>query len=451
MKPMNILVINGSPKGKDSITLQTVLYLEKLNPQHTFHILHAGQKIKSFEKDFTPAIEAIKAADVLLFSYPVYTFIAPCQLHRFIELMKEHGVCVTEKIATQITTSKHFYDVTAHRYIQDNCQEMGMNFIRGLSADMEDLTTKKGQKQAVDFWNHFCWCVEKKYFEPAYTFPVTLAYHQATVPEVSASHQEGDIVIVTDCTPENESLSAMIARFQAVLPKKTRIVNIAEYPFKGGCLGCFHCAVDGKCIYKDGFDTFLREDIQKADAIVYAFTIRDHSMGARFKMYDDRQFCNGHRTVTIGMPVGYLVSGCYSAETNLQTIIEGRANVGQNILAGVATDEFDPNAEIDRLADSLVYALENKNVEPQNFYGVGGMKIFRDLIYQMQGMMRADHKFFKAQGQYDFPQKKKGQIALMYLVGGMLANKKLKSKIGGKMTDGMLMPYKKVLDELDKK
>ena len=448
---MNILVINGSPKGKDSITLQTVLYLEKLNPQHTFHILHAGQKIKSFEKDFTPAIEAIKAADVLLFSYPVYTFIAPCQLHRFIELMKEHGVCVTEKIATQITTSKHFYDVTAHRYIQDNCQEMGMNFIRGLSADMEDLTTKKGQKQAVDFWNHFCWCVEKKYFEPAYTFPVTLAYHQTTVPEVSASHQEGDIVIVTDCTPENESLSAMIARFQAVLPKKTRIVNIAEYPFKGGCLGCFHCAVDGKCIYKDGFDTFLREDIQKADAIVYAFTIRDHSMGARFKMYDDRQFCNGHRTVTIGMPVGYLVSGCYSAETNLQTIIEGRANVGQNILAGVATDEFDPNAEIDRLADSLVYALEHKNVEPQNFYGVGGMKIFRDLIYQMQGMMRADHKFFKAQGQYDFPQKKKGQIALMYLVGGMLANKKLKSKIGGKMTDGMLMPYKKVLDELDKK
>ena len=451
MKPMNILVINGSPKGKDSITLQTVLYLEKLNPQHTFHILHAGQKIKSFEKDFTPAIEAIKAADVLLFSYPVYTFIAPCQLHRFIELMKEHGVCVTEKIATQITTSKHFYDVTAHRYIQDNCQEMGMNFIRGLSADMEDLTTKKGQKQAVDFWNHFCWCVEKKYFEPAYTFPVTLAYHQATVPEVTAGNQDGDVVIVTDCTPENESLSSMIARFQAVLPKKTRIVNISEYPFKGGCLGCFHCAVDGTCIYKDGFDTFLRENIQKADAIVYAFTIRDHSMGARFKMYDDRQFCNGHRTVTIGMPVGYLISGCYSAENNLQTIIEGRANVGQNILAGVATDEFDPNAEIDRLADSLVYALEHKNVEPQNFYGVGGMKIFRDLIYQMQGMMRADHKFFKAQGQYDFPQKKKGQIALMYLVGGMLANKKLKSKIGGKMTDGMLMPYKKVLDELDKK
>ena len=448
---MNILVINGSPKGNNSITLQTVLYLEKLNPNHKFNILNVGAKIKSLEKDFTPAIEAIKAADVLLFSYPVYTFIAPCQLHRFIELMKEHGVNVAGKAATQITTSKHFYDITAHQYIQDNCQEMGMNFIRGLSADMEDLTTKKGQEQATDFWNHFCWCVEKEYFEPVYVRPVTLALHQATVPAHSSANLDGDVVIVTDCTPENESLAAMIARFQAVLPKKTRIVNISEYPFKGGCLGCFNCAVDGTCIYKDGFDTFLREDIQKADAIVYAFTIRDHSMGARFKMYDDRQFCNGHRTVTIGMPVGYLVSGCYSVETNLQTIIEGRANVGQNILTGVATDEFDPNAEIDRLADELVYALEHKNVGPQNFLGIGGMKIFRDLIYQMQGMMRADHKFFKAQGQYDFPQKNKGQILFMYLVGAMLGNKKLKAKMGGKMNEGMLMPYKKVLDDLDKK
>ena len=423
---MKILVINGSPKGNNSITLQTVLYLEKLNPQHQFEILNAGAKIKSLEKDFAPAIEAINQADVLLFSYPVYTFIAPCQLHRFIELMKEHGVNAAGKAATQITT-------------------------RGLSADMEDLTTKKGQKQAVDFWNHFCWCVEKEYFEPVHVMPVALSYHQATVPEKTDDAKDGDVVIITDCTPENESLSAMIARFQAVLPKKTRIVNISEYPFKGGCLGCFNCAVDGTCIYKDGFDTFLRENIQKADAMIYAFTIRDHSMGARFKMYDDRQFCNGHRTVTIGMPVGYLVSGCYSVEKNLQTIIEGRANVGQNILTGVATDEFDPNAEIDRLADELVYALEHKNVGPQNFLGIGGMKIFRDLIYQMQGMMRADHKFFKAQGQYDFPQKNKGQILFMYLVGAMLGNKKLKAKMGGKMNEGMLMPYKKVLDDLDKK
>ena len=88
---MNILVLNGSPKGDCSITLQTVLYLEKVFPETNFTIMNVGQNIKGLEKDFSPAIEAISRADALLFSYPVYTFVAPCQLHRFIELMKEHG------------------------------------------------------------------------------------------------------------------------------------------------------------------------------------------------------------------------------------------------------------------------------------------------------------------------------------------------------------------------
>jgi len=35
----------------------------------------------------------------------------------------------------------------------------------------------------------------------------------------------------------------------------------------------------------------------------------------------------------------------------------------------------------------------------------------------------------------------------MYLVGAMMTNKKLRKKLGNKMTEGMLMPYKKVLDQ----
>ena len=57
---MKILVINGSPKGKYSITLQTFKYLEKLYPKHEFSVLDAGQKIKAFEKDFSGAKEAIE-------------------------------------------------------------------------------------------------------------------------------------------------------------------------------------------------------------------------------------------------------------------------------------------------------------------------------------------------------------------------------------------------------
>ena len=444
---MKILVINGSPKGNYSITLQTIHYLEKLYPEHNFEILHVGQKIKALEKDFSPALRVLASAELILFSYPVYTFIAPAQLHRFVELVKASGISLAGKYVSQITTSKHFYDVTAHRYIQDNCQDMGMKFIRGLSADMDDLLTKKGQKEARDFWQYVTWSVENDCYEPL-TKPLTKPLHMPVeVPKALNDQKQGDVVIVTDCRGEDSQLQTMIGRFQAVFPRNTRVVNIREYPFRGGCLGCFNCAVSGKCIYTDGFDDYLRNEIQTAQAIVYAFSISDHSMGAAFKLYDDRQFCNGHRTVTMGMPIGYLVSGNYSEEYNLQTIIEGRAQVGSNFLAGIATDEQDPNGQIDALAQKLSYALENRYVPPQNFYGIGGMKIFRDLIWLMQGMMRADHKFYKAHGQYDFPQKKFGTMLKMYLVGSLIANPKIKAKMGNAMYEGMLMPYKKLLEQ----
>ena len=444
---MNILVINGSPKGKYSITLQTGNYLQILHPEHEFEILNAGQSIKALEKDFSPALAAIEKADLLLFSYPVYTFIAPCQLHRFIELLKAANPDLSGKFASQITTSKHFYDITAHRYIEENCYDLGLKYIHGLSADMDDLTTEKGQADAEKFFEYLIWSVKHGIYEPAPApQPDAARVPVQTVP-APAVNKPGDVVVLTDCEKEDIQLQSMVSRFCAVLPRKTRIINIREYPFKGGCLGCFNCAVSGKCIYKDGFDNYLRNEIQTAEAIVYAFTIKDHSMGSRFKMYDDRNFCNGHRTVTIGMPIGYLISGNFSQEANLQTIVQARAQVGSNFLAGVATDEKDPAAAIDNLADKICYALAHDYVPPQNFYGIGGMKVFRDLIWIMQGMMKADHKFYKSHGQYDFPQKQWPRMIAMYGVGALLANPKLKAKMGNKMNEGMIMPYQKALEQ----
>lgn len=447
---MKICVINGSPKGKYSITLQTVLYMQKLHPGHEYTFLDAGAKIKQYEKDFSEARESLEGADLLLFDYPVYTFMVPAQLHRFIELIKEQGVKLKGKFATQISTSKHFYDITAHNFIRDNCGDMELKYIKGLSADMEDILSEKGQKEAADFFDYVFWCMEQDVHEMLEKPMVSAKHMPVTVPEEGCAKSEKEVVIVADLAPSDLQLSDMIERFRRVLPMGSRIVNIHDFPFRGGCISCFNCAVDGTCIYTDGFDKFLRENIQSGDAIVIAFSIKDHSMGSVFKTYDDRQFCNGHRTVTMGMPFGYLVSGDLSREENLKMVINSRAEVGGNFLAGVAVDENDPDREIDALAKRLTYAVDNKYIQPSNFMGVGGMKVFRDLIWLMQGLMKADHRFYKAHGQYDFPQKHRGKMMAMYLVGAMMSNKKLKAKIGNRMNEGMIAPYKKALEKLDK-
>ena len=450
---MRALVLNGSPSGEDSITLFTVKYLEKRFPAVAFEALHVGQRIRQFERDFSAARERLEAADLVLFCYPVYTFLVPAQLHRFVELMKGSGVDLSGKFATQITTSKHFYDVTAHRFIEDNCGDMGLKYIRGLSADMEDLLTKKGQAEAESFFRFVLWQMDHGYSEPPLGEPAPFvprvpARAEGPLPE----KRPGEVVIVTDLGEgAPDALPAMIDRFRQRLPYETRVVDLGTFPFAGGCLGCFRCAADGTCVHTDGFDRYLRENIQTAQAIVYAYTIRDHSMGSRFKLYDDRQFCNGHRTVTMGKPVGYLVDGALDREPNLRMLMEARAQVGGNYLAGIATDETDPAAKIDRLAETLAYAIENDYQQPKNFFGVGGLKIFRDLIYQMQGLMRADHKFYRAHGFYDdFPQKHRGRIGAMYLVGAMMKHPKLRKKLGGRMTDGMTLPYRKVLEAAEK-
>ena len=442
---MNVLIINGSPAGKYSITLQTALYLEKCFPSCRFSYLHPGQRIRSCEKDFVPCAQALEAADLIVFCYPVYTFLVPAQLHRFIELMKEHDVAVSGKFATQLSTSKHFYDTTAHRFIQDNCADLGLRYIRGLSADMEDLTTDKGRREAVDFFRFVRWSMENNVTEPAETFTAR-APRTASVPAEQTERKPGEVVVVTDLSRDDGNLRAMIDRFEKRSARTVKLVDLAEFSFAAGCLGCFHCAADGKCVHKDGFDVYLRTNIQSAQAIVYAYAVKDHSMGYRFKLYDDRQFCNGHRTVTMGKPVGYLVDGDLRGEPNLRLLMESRAQVGGNFLAGIACSAEDPDGAVDRMAATLDYAIENAYQPPADFLGVGGMKIFRDLIYQMRGLMKADHRFYKEHGFYkDFPQKHRAKSAAMYLVGGMMTNKKLQKKMGNKMNEGMVMPYQAAL------
>ena len=74
------------------------------------------------------------------------------------------------------------------------------------------------------------------------------------------------------------------------------------------------------------------------------------------------------------------------------------------------------------------------------------MKIFRDLIWVMRGIMRDDHKFYKKNGLYDFPQKERGKMIALSFAGALMRNRKLMTKGGAMMDKGMLGPYRKVID-----
>ncbi len=439
---MNILVLNGSPKAKTSITLQNVLYLEKKYPTHKFEYIHIGVGKETNRRNLERTTEAIKSNDLIIFSFPVYTFLAPSQLHSFIRLLKEENFSFEGKKVTCITTSKHFYDMTAHRYLEENLLDLGAAWIESLSLDMEDLLQEEGQNAISFYFERTLWAVENNAVEKRERKEENPLPLPERIEERERKKDDYTLTIVADYSYNKARLSLMVENFRALFPYKTKVVELNNFSFKGGCLGCLKCALEKKCVYTDGFNNLLENEILSSDAVIYAFTITDHSMGPLFKTYDDRRFYFGHRTVTQFKSVGYIIDGDISKEENLTTVLTARSDVGRNYLSGLAVD----NPSLEMMAKNLTYAIEHKYSKPRTFYGVGGMKIFRDLIWIMRGIMRDDHNFYKKNGFYDFPQRQRGKMLSLCLAGSLMRNKKLIEKHSSMMDEGMLSPYKKVIE-----
>lgn len=48
---MKIVVLNGSPKGNVSVTMQYVKFIQEKFPEHELNIINISERIKKIEKD----------------------------------------------------------------------------------------------------------------------------------------------------------------------------------------------------------------------------------------------------------------------------------------------------------------------------------------------------------------------------------------------------------------
>ena len=106
---MNILVLNGSPKGKFSITLQTFKYLEKLHPEHEFSVLDAGQRIKSLEKDFLKFRPDEKTKKIHTLYLGARDNFKPIKDSARLSLVKQKAPIVNKIIFIEIIYHPHYF------------------------------------------------------------------------------------------------------------------------------------------------------------------------------------------------------------------------------------------------------------------------------------------------------------------------------------------------------
>jgi multimeric flavodoxin WrbA len=456
---MKITVLNGSPKGSSSVTMQYVAFVQKKFPQHEFNIHNVAQHIGKLERNeeaFREIMREVASSDGVLWASPLYYFLVPSQYKRFIELIFERHAeaAFHNRYTAVLTTSIHFFDHTAHNYLRAICDDLGMRYVGFYSADMYDLLKDKERAQTVLFAEEFFRAVEKKITTSRTYFPVVHPRFEYK-PGLVGAKLEGageKVMIVSDEKRPGTNLEKMVGRFADSFLVEPRTMCLADIAIKGGCLGCLRCGYDNECIYngKDGFSDFFHDAIEPADILVFAGTIKDRYLSSDWKMFFDRGFFKNHTPYLGGKQIAFVISGPMSQIPNLLQIIEAYAQMHGARLVGIVTDESGDSltldAELGELAGNLLWSAQKGSMGSATFLGVGGRKVFRDEIRaRLRFPFRADDDSFKKLGFYDFPQKDyKARITSKTL---LLLSKipRIRRKIYSRMKDEMIKPLQKVI------
>ena len=415
---MNLIVLNGSPKGDFSITLQYVHFIQKKFPQHELKIIHISQNIKKLEKDekaFEEIIDEVRSSDGVLWSFGLLVLAVPAQYMRFIELISERGVedAFENKYAAVLSTSIHFFDHTAHNYMRAVCEDLKMKYAEALSLDITDLMEESQRETLINFAENFFEAIENKSSTSKLFKPLTFSdfVYQPSIPEKKIDTRGKKVVVLTDTYDSNTNLGKMIDRFKQSFTNEIEVINLNDIDIRGGCLGCMRCGYDYNCVQKDGFTDFYNNRVRTADIIVFAGTVKGRYLSSKWKMFYDRAFFWNHTPSLVGKQLGYIISGPLSPTPNLTQILEASSTARQDANhVDIITDECENSAEMDAQLQSFAERLVSYSIKgyikPQTFLGVGGHKIFRDNIWgRLRMIWQADHRYFKKHGKYDFPQK----------------------------------------------
>lgn len=128
--------------------------------------------------------------------------------------------------------------------------------------------------------------------------------------------------------------------------------------------------------------------INTCDVLIFGMYIEDRYLKPIWKLFLDRTCSNGHCTSMMGKHTAYLVAGPLRSLPNVRQFLEGKDNVGRENAMCIIGDEYEDSSYLETLlrnsAERLSHAALDKYQKSINFLGIGGIKIFRDLIYSMR-------------------------------------------------------------------
>jgi len=457
---MRIVVLNGSPKGTLSVTLQYVRLIQKKFPQHEFKVINVSRDIKKIEMDenlFESIIDDIKNADGVMWAFPLYVLLVPSQYKRFIELIWERGAqaAFKDKYTAALSTSINFYDNIAHNYIHAVCDDLDMRFVESFSAEMDDIFMDEMRARLLVFARSFFQAIESKLPTARVFAPVAYSKFNYAPGKIKdrIDTQGKRIVVLTDVQDGRSNLAKMVDRFKDSFRQDIEAYNLHDINIKGGCLGCLQCSFDNICAYqgKDEFVDFFNARVRNADITVFTGAIKDRYLSSMWKMYFDRSFFKGHIPVHTGKQIGFIISGPLSQIPNLRQNLEAMVETDRANLVDIVTDECSDSAQLDALLQNLagkcVQLSAENYIRPPTFLGVGGHKLLRDFIWaRARFPFLADYKFYRQHDLFDFPQKDKRYLDYSKEMLDLIKTPEMREMVRKMIKTEMVKSYQRVVE-----
>ncbi len=458
---MKIAVLNGSPKGMTSVTMQYVQYMQKQFPEHELAIVGIHGKTKKMEKDIgalQEVLDLIRSSDGVLWAFPVYYMLVPGYYKRFIELIWETGLeeVFRNKHAAVLATSIKYFDHAALYYMQAISEDLGMKYHGSFSPEMYLLAEEEGRAKTRFFAENFFDEIEKD-TTTARSYPTVKRRDFAYCPgSIRNRIDPGDkkVLILTDSDGREPNLDGMIERFRASFSGEIELLNINDVRTDGPCLGCIQCWYDHKCIYDDDFVDAMQKKVLTADILVFTGAIKDRFLSSKWKIWLDRSFCNGHTAWLPGKQIALLVAGPLSQNSNIMEIFQVFFELLDANLVGFVSDEYGDSEALDRLledmAGRLVKFADNGYVQPRTDLGEASRLTFREVFWgRFRFPFIADyHAYFKKLGDREFPHKDyRTRLKNWFLMLLSYCSPAFRRKMTRSMKQNLLLPLKGVIDK----
>jgi multimeric flavodoxin WrbA len=458
---MKIAVLNGSPKGLTSVTMQYVHYIQKQFPEHELEIVGIHNRARKVERDdaaLQEILDVIRSSDGVLWAFPVYYMLVPGYYKRFIELIWEKGVedVFRHKHAAVLATSIKYFDHAALYYMQAICEDLGMKYHGSFSPEMYLLAKEEGRVKTRFFAENFFEEIRSDTATAKSCPPVTWRdfRYQPGSPGKRVHPGNKKVLVLTDSDGTRPNLDGMIQRFRDSFTEEIELLNINDVRTDGPCLGCIKCWYDHQCVYKDDFAEVMKKKVLTADILVFSGAIKDRFLSSRWKIWLDRSFCNGHTAWLPGKQIAFIVAGPLNQIPNIKEIFQVFFELLDANMVGFVSDEYGDSEEIDKvladMAGRLVRFADHRYVQPPTDLGEASKLLFREVFWgRFRFPFIADyHAYFKNLGEREFPHKDyRTRIRNRILMLLSYCSPAFRSKMTKNMKQNLLLPLRGVLED----